>query len=360
MPRFRHRGAGTAVPPPSTFRARRRGRPSAARRGAAGRRCRRARTGTRTRAARARAAPSSGRNGAAARPISRHASTRSPSTPAQPRRRQPRRRPSQAFASVPRLLGVDDLVRAADELPAARRARRGAGSPRVASRSARASSAQPSPSGDSVAGAAPAARRRGSGWPSTPSGSRGCRSRSRGRRCSAGRSRPTTPRRPRRTAPRASDDVAGAVGPERRDEVVRVEEVAAALAHPLAAGREQPAVDPDLARRLEPGAPQHRRPEDRVEPGDVLADDVEVGRPPALERLRVVREAGAGDVVDQRVEPDVDRRRPRGPTSRPRAAAVSPFSAIGNGIPQSPGVRSRLIEKSSRPPRMKPSISLRR
>ena len=45
------------------------------------------------------------------------------------------------------------------------------------------------------------------------------------------------------------------------------------------------------------------------------------------------------------------------PSSR---CADSPFSAIGNGIPQSPGVRSRLIEKSSRPPRMKPSISLRR
>ena len=83
----------------------------------------------------------------------------------------------------------------------------------------------------------------------------------------------------------AQRDVAGAVGAERRDEVVRVEEVAAALAHPLAARGEQPAVDPDLPRRLEPGAPEHRRPEDRVEAGDVLADDVEVGRPPASRTL---------------------------------------------------------------------------
>ena len=75
----------------------------------------------------------------------------------------------------------------------------------------------------------------------------------------------------------------------------------------------QQAVDPDLARRLETGAPQHRRPEDRVEPGDVLADDVQVGRPPVRERLRVGREAGARDVVDERVVPDVDLARLRVP-----------------------------------------------
>ena len=80
----------------------------------------------------------------------------------------------------------------------------------------------------------------------------------------------------------AEGHVAGAVGAERGHEVERVEEVAPALAHPLALGQE-PAVDPDLARRLEPGRPEHRRPEDRVEAGDVLADHVQVGRPPALE-----------------------------------------------------------------------------
>ena len=65
-------------------------------------------------------------------------------------------------------------------------------------------------------------------------------------------------------------------------------------------------MDPDLPWRLDPGAHEHRRPDDRMEPGDVLADDVEVGRPPFRESLWIVREAGARDVVDQRVEPDVD------------------------------------------------------
>ena len=34
------------------------------------------------------------------------------------------------------------------------------------------------------------------------------------------------------------------------------------------------------------GRHQHRRPDHRVEPGDVLADDVQVRRPPFLEQRR--------------------------------------------------------------------------
>ena len=104
----------------------------------------------------------------------------------------------------------------------------------------------------------------------------------------------------------AERDVARAVAAERIHEVDRVEEVAAALAHPLAVGQE-PAVNPHPPRRREPGRPEHRGPEDRVEARDVLADHVEVGRPPAREFRRVVGEAGPGDVVDERVVPDVDR-----------------------------------------------------
>src|SRR3970282_1964672 len=87
---------------------------------------------------------------------------------------------------------------------------------------------------------------------------------------------------------------------------VRVEEVAAALAHALAPDQ-QPAVDPDLPRRLDAGTPEHGRPVDRVEARDVLADDVQVGRPPAREVVGRVGKAGTGDVVDERVVPDVDR-----------------------------------------------------
>ena len=104
----------------------------------------------------------------------------------------------------------------------------------------------------------------------------------------------------------AQRDVARAVGAEGRDRVVGVEHVAAALAHPIAARGEHESVDPDLARQLDPGAHQHRRPDDRVKAVDVLADDVQIGGPPLRELVRVIRKAGAGDVVDERVEPDVD------------------------------------------------------
>ena len=150
------------------------------------------------------------------------------------------------------------------------------------------------------------------------------------------------PLRRGRTGPRARPR-SGRRRLERRHEVVRVEEVAAALAHPLAAGRHQEPVDPDVARRLESRAPQHRRPEDRMEADDVLADDVEVGRPPVSETGRIVGEARAGDVVDQRVVPDVDLaggQVPR-PIEQQRGRAVL---ANRERDAQSPGVRSRLIE----------------
>ena len=304
--RPRSRGAGRAAPPRRRGRLRSRGRPSAARRGAAGPPLPSAPYGyaypscARTRGAVA------GMNGAAASAMSRHASSRSPSTL--------RSRAAAASSPVlgglrerPRLLGVDELVRVRRRTPTARRAHRGGGSPRGAARSrARASPHQRCRAATRRRRAERAAHRRGSGWSSRPCGSRGCRSRWRGRRCSAGRSGPTTPRRPGRTGTSRSDDVAGAVGPERGDEVVRDRGSCRGSCSSARPGTSSQPWTQTVARRLEPGAPQHRRPEDRVEPGDVLADDVQVGRPPPLERRRVVGEAGAGDVVDQRVVPDVD------------------------------------------------------
>ena len=61
-----------------------------------------------------------------------------------------------------------------------------------------------------------------------------------------------------------------------------------------------------LARHRQPRAHQHRRPDDAVKPRDVLADDVQVGRPPRLEQRLVGPVADRGRVVDQRVEPHVD------------------------------------------------------
>ena len=110
----------------------------------------------------------------------------------------------------------------------------------------------------------------------------------------------------------AQRDVTRPVTAQGGDHVVGVEEVAAALAHPLALG-EQPAVDPDQLWQGQSGAHEHGGPHDRVEAVDVLANDVDVTRPPLGERLRVVGEARAGDVVGQGVEPDVDRARRRIP-----------------------------------------------
>ena len=62
---------------------------------------------------------------------------------------------------------------------------------------------------------------------------------------------------------------------------------------------------PDLGRRLDVAGHQHRRPVDGVEPQDVLADRVDVGGPHPREPLGSVGVARGGDVVRERVEPDV-------------------------------------------------------
>ena len=55
-----------------------------------------------------------------------------------------------------------------------------------------------------------------------------------------------------------------------------------------------------------PGRHQEGRPIDRVEAHDVLADDVQLGRPVALELLAVgVGKADAGDVIGERVDPHI-------------------------------------------------------
>ena len=85
----------------------------------------------------------------------------------------------------------------------------------------------------------------------------------------------------------------------------RVHHVAQGLGH-LGPVVVQEAVDHDAARQLEAGRHEERGPEDAVEPGDVLADHVQVRRPVARERLRVLRRpARAGEVVRQRIDPDV-------------------------------------------------------
>ena len=68
------------------------------------------------------------------------------------------------------------------------------------------------------------------------------------------------------------------------DHLERVEHVAERLAHLAAVGAEQEAVDEHVIRDGEVGRHQHRRPEDRVELEDVLADQVVRGGPEAAGR----------------------------------------------------------------------------
>ena len=84
-----------------------------------------------------------------------------------------------------------------------------------------------------------------------------------------------------------------------------VDDIADGLRHLLAAVMQE-AVSIDALRQFDTGGHEHGGPDDRVEADDVLADDMGVGGPEFLEELAVgVGIADAGDVVRQRVEPDI-------------------------------------------------------
>ena len=105
-------------------------------------------------------------------------------------------------------------------------------------------------------------------------------------------------------------DLAHEVVPQRLgahllDDRERVEDVAARLAHLLAAD-EQVAVDELAGGQVVAGAHEQGRPDDGVELEDVLGEEVE-RRPVA--RREVLARARVGErrqVVDERVDPDVD------------------------------------------------------
>ncbi|MGY4454086.1 hypothetical protein ACVWZR_008746 [Bradyrhizobium sp. i1.3.1] len=61
----------------------------------------------------------------------------------------------------------------------------------------------------------------------------------------------------------------------------------------------------DPLRQRNAGRHQECGPVDRVEADDVLADDVHVGRPVAPVLVALVGESDAGDVIGQRVDPDI-------------------------------------------------------
>ena len=101
----------------------------------------------------------------------------------------------------------------------------------------------------------------------------------------------------------AQEEIAHRVEPVGVDHRLRADDVADRLRHFLAAV-EQEAVHDDLFRHGQSGRHQEGRPVDGVEARDVLADHMRVRRPEFRPRA-IVREAGRGDVVGQRVDPDI-------------------------------------------------------
>ena len=62
----------------------------------------------------------------------------------------------------------------------------------------------------------------------------------------------------------------------------------------------------DLFGQRQASTHQHCRPDNCVKTSDVLADDVEISRPPFLEQILVSAVPNPGGIADQRIEPDID------------------------------------------------------
>ncbi|MCY1232635.1 hypothetical protein D9M72_451370 [compost metagenome] len=89
------------------------------------------------------------------------------------------------------------------------------------------------------------------------------------------------------------------------DQIERIDDVAKRLRHLLALV-EQEAMGKDALGQRQAGRYQESRPIDCVEADDVLADHMDVGWPElGAWTLGIVEIAGRGDVVRQRVDPDI-------------------------------------------------------
>ena len=84
----------------------------------------------------------------------------------------------------------------------------------------------------------------------------------------------------------------------------RVDHVADRLRHLLTA-IEQESVRENPPRHVDAGRHQKRRPIDRVKAHDVLADHMKIGGPQALEPRLVIGKADGGDVIGERIHPDI-------------------------------------------------------
>ena len=102
--------------------------------------------------------------------------------------------------------------------------------------------------------------------------------------------------------------VAHRVHAEQAHQIVRIDHVAERLGH-LALAHKQPRVAEYLLRQRLAERHQEDRPVDGMEADDILADQVHVRGPETLVMLVMVAVrivAAEGDIVGQRVQPDVD------------------------------------------------------
>ena len=102
----------------------------------------------------------------------------------------------------------------------------------------------------------------------------------------------------------AQEEIAHLIDTVLIGQVEGIDDAADRLRH-LLAPAEQEAVRVDPLRHGDARRHQECRPVHRVEADDVLADDVHVRRPVAPVRIALVGKADAGDVVGQRIDPDI-------------------------------------------------------
>ncbi len=142
----------------------------------------------------------------------------------------------------------------------------------------------------------------------------------------------------------AEQEIAERVGAESADRFVEVELHAGRLAEALAAERDE-AVRPHALRERQLGRLQHRGPDHAVQPRDVLADHVQLRRPPVAPPLVRDSRSPSGSSAARRTTPTC----PAARRSRSGAGRESPTTSC-----------ERVIEMSSSPCSSRPRISLRR
>ena len=104
------------------------------------------------------------------------------------------------------------------------------------------------------------------------------------------------------------DEIADCVHAEDIHEVIRIDDISLGLGHFLTA-LQKPGMTEDLLGKFHAESHQEDRPVDGMEADDILADQVQVSGPVLVKKriviaVRIVSQTG--DVVAQRIEPDVD------------------------------------------------------